>query len=388
MSYENNIAKYYIGVFFGTLELTVAIYVLFLLSKGLSMTEVMLLETAFIIMIFLAEVPSGAFADRIGRKHSLVIGSVCASAGFIILGLGESFIVFLLGQVAVAGAWAFNSGADSALMYDTLKELNQEERYAKIFGRAKFIQLGTYALVSLASGYLATALGYEQLFYLTGAIFIVPAIIALTLKEPPKHKHVQEKNYLNHLKKATSFTWKHKGVRNLILYYGTFAALGHLTYFMIQPYYDNSALPTYFVGIAVSLYFASAALGNLTSHVFTSRIKEKRLLLWLVFLAGIAFLLVYFVSPIVAIIFIMAMSFMAGLRDMAVQDLIHRHTSSHHRATVISVQSMSKSTMYAIFAPLLGLFTDMFSPASAFLLMGFGLLLSWVMSVVLFRAEA
>jgi len=52
-SYESNIWKFYLLRFFGEFELTVAIFVLFLLAKGLSMTQIMILETIFTV-VFIA----------------------------------------------------------------------------------------------------------------------------------------------------------------------------------------------------------------------------------------------------------------------------------------------------------------------------------------------
>ena len=61
--YANNIWKFYLFKIAGALELTIAIYVLFLLANNLSITQVMILETIFMCLILLFEIPSGIFAD-------------------------------------------------------------------------------------------------------------------------------------------------------------------------------------------------------------------------------------------------------------------------------------------------------------------------------------
>src|SRR3989338_7909663 len=121
-SYKSNIWKFYLFKIVGALELTISIFVLFMLSNNLSMTQVMVLEALFIIVVLLLEIPSGAFADLFGRKLSLALSMVAASISFIIFGLGTSFWTFLLAQVIIAFGWALTSGADSALLYDSLKE--------------------------------------------------------------------------------------------------------------------------------------------------------------------------------------------------------------------------------------------------------------------------
>ena len=76
--------------------LWVPIWVVFLQRKGLSLTEVGLLEgVAWTITAFL-EVPTGAIADRWGRKASIALGaSLYGLAMFLILAdaLSPAFLV-------------------------------------------------------------------------------------------------------------------------------------------------------------------------------------------------------------------------------------------------------------------------------------------------------
>jgi MFS family permease len=376
--YESNIWKFYLFKIVSAMELTISIFVLFLLTNNLSMTQVMTLETIFIAIVLLLEVPSGAFADVFGRKLSVALAMLCASIGFVIFGFGADYWTFLIAQIFIAFAWALTSGADSALLYDSLKEIKKEKKYAKIYGKGNFLQLFTYAGSALISGFLAVYFGYRALFLITAIIFFISFIICLTFKEPPIHKKVHEKNYFNNLIEAIKFSYNHKVVRNLIIYYGMFAALGHLTWFLIQPFYEQSLLPTYIVGIATSLYFITAGLGNLTAERFTRTIKEEKLLIIILPIASLSFIGIFFVDKLFALLLISIMSFACGVRDIFVNKGINEHTDSNHRATVISIQSMSKSLMYAIFAPLIGYFTDIFSPSAAFLMMGIGLFLFFI----------
>ena len=381
--YESNIWKFYLFKIVGAMELTISIFVLFLLANNLSMTQVMTLETIFIAIVLLLEVPSGAFADLFGRKLSVALAMLCASISFVIFGFGTTYVTFLIAQIFIAFGWALTSGADSALLYDSLKEIKKESKYAKIFGKGNFLQLFTYAGSALISGFLAIYLGYRNLFFITAIIFFVAFIIGLTFKEPPIHKKVHKKNYLKHLIEAIKFSYNHKVVRNLIIYYGMFAALGHLTWFLIQPFYEQSTLPKYIVGIATFLYFITAGLGNLTAEKFIKRIKEEKLLFIILLIASLSFIGIFFVNKLFALLLISIMSFVCGVRDIFVNKGINEHTDSHHRATVVSIQSMSKSLMYAVFAPLIGYFTDIFTPSAAFLMMGIGLFLFFMYYLIL-----
>ena len=382
--YNSNIWKLYLYRFVGGLELTVAIFVLFLLGNNLSMTQVMILETIFTIVIFFSEIPSGAFADRVGRKWSLVLSALAASISWLIFGIGTTFFVFLIAQILIAFAWAFNSGADSALLYDSLKEMKREKEYSKIYGRTYFIEMFTIGFAGLIGGFLATQINYRILFYITSFFFFIGSIINMTLIEPPIHKHLQEKNYFKHLKKAINFSFKNKIIRNLIIYFGTYSALAHIAYFIIQPYYNNSGFSESIIGIATSTYFIFLAIGGLFAYYFINKIKEKKLLFSLLLITSLSLIIMYFSNKYLAILFIGIITFTEGIRNIFIDKEINIHTDSHHRATVLSVKSMSKSVIYAIAAPLIGLITDVYTPEAAFLMLGVGMIIFLVYIIWLF----
>ncbi|MFW5746124.1 MAG: MFS transporter [Nanoarchaeota archaeon] len=381
MSYGSNIWKFYLISIFSAFELTIAIFVLFLLANNLSMGQVMILETIFIVLVFLLEVPSGGFADLVGRKISVSVSLMSITVAFLLFGLGNSIWMFLLAQVCVAFSWSFKSGAGSALLYDSLKEMKSLKNYPAIRGRASFLSLATWAVSSIISGVLAYYLGYRPLFFITAFIFFIGFLVSLTLREPPIHKHVRKSRYWQHLKAAVHFAVTHPVVRNLVVYYAVFSALGHLAWFFIQPFYKGS--PAYLIGFATFLYFGSAAVGNLSAGYFV-KYQERPLLILLLIIAGISFLSIPLGPAIYALIGISIMSYTCGLRDVIVDAGVNHHTDSHHRATVMSVQSMGKSIMYAMFAPLLGYVTDLWSAGASFAIMGAALIIFggifWIVS--------
>lgn len=69
-------------------------------------------------MVF--EVPTGAFADRFGRRSSLVAGIAIRSMGLFWLFASADPLSLFAGLVLTSLGGAFVSGADSALIYDAL----------------------------------------------------------------------------------------------------------------------------------------------------------------------------------------------------------------------------------------------------------------------------
>ena len=155
-AYRGNIWRLFVVQALLGFILWVPIWVVFLQGKGLSLTQVGLLEgVAWTITAFL-EVPTGAIADRWGRKASIAVGaSLYGIAMFLILTEALS-PAFLLGYALWNSSTAFVSGADSALLYDSLKADGRAVEASKQAGRYAAINQASQGVASLVGAALAT----------------------------------------------------------------------------------------------------------------------------------------------------------------------------------------------------------------------------------------
>ena len=96
------------------------------LDLGLSAAQYTLLNVVWAIVIVLAEVPSGALADRIGRRPLVVAAAALMVAEMLVLTVaprdGGMLLVFLclINRILSGLAEAMASGADESLAYDAL----------------------------------------------------------------------------------------------------------------------------------------------------------------------------------------------------------------------------------------------------------------------------
>ena len=108
---------------------------LFYEENGLSLDDLFIVQAFYSICIIMSEVPSGYFADRLGRKDSMLIGGLSGSLGFFIYANAYTLEQFLLAQFFIALGTSFISGSDTALLYDTLLSLKCQDDYKKMAGR-------------------------------------------------------------------------------------------------------------------------------------------------------------------------------------------------------------------------------------------------------------
>ncbi|HHB75610.1 MAG TPA: MFS transporter [Desulfobulbus sp.] len=114
------------------------VFTILFLDYGLSLEQFALLNTVWAVTIVLAEVPSGALADLLGRKRLLVGTSLLmvmemSIIALVPLGKGTIiFLAFLLNRILSGLAEAMASGADEAMAYDTLVESGLEKEWPRV----------------------------------------------------------------------------------------------------------------------------------------------------------------------------------------------------------------------------------------------------------------
>jgi MFS family permease len=182
-SMDKNIIKFYWYRLTKFALFHVAILVIFYQQRGLSFSQIMILQSVYYFAKVLSEVPTGAWADRVGRKKSLIIGSFFHSSAYLLIFLSHSFILFNVGEIIAGIAMSFASGADSALAYDSLKSLGREREYQRVEGNATSMRHLAFAVFAPVGGLLATK--NLALPYLASSVVIFfSGLIALTFVEP------------------------------------------------------------------------------------------------------------------------------------------------------------------------------------------------------------
>ena len=142
---EGNIRRFIIFRLFYTARFYYPIFTILFLDYGLTLEQFAILNMVWAVSIVLAEVPSGALADIVGRKRLLTFAAllmVIEMALIVFAPIGASsllFLMFLGNRICSGLSEAAASGADEALAYDSLKALGREDEWAKVLERTTFV---------------------------------------------------------------------------------------------------------------------------------------------------------------------------------------------------------------------------------------------------------
>jgi len=232
---ESNIKKLYWINAFGSLQFHLVVFTLFILAKGFTMQQFFLIESAYMLVSLLTEIPTGVLADRTSRKLSLLFGAIIMiPITFFVIVSNNFWVVLIAMGIGGLGA-SFVSGTDSAFLYDDLKLLKREKDFKKIRGKMKWFGAWAGSIAGIVGGVLAM----YSLSYPWWAWFFVgfPVLfITMTLKEPPiSRTSVLTESQQFHLKESL----KHSFGREagfFVLYSALIWLFFSMSFWLWQPY--------------------------------------------------------------------------------------------------------------------------------------------------------
>jgi predicted MFS family arabinose efflux permease len=166
--------------------ITNSVYTFYLLDvRGLGMATLAGMHVACDVFGFLADVPTGYLADRLGRRSSLIAGAVAQLAGIVALWVAASVPGILAGFLLIALGDALRSGADQALLYDSHRALGEVTGY-----RRRYALMSAAALVALAGGELlggalAHRVSFDHAWAAEAAMCVAGIAVACALVEAP-----------------------------------------------------------------------------------------------------------------------------------------------------------------------------------------------------------
>jgi MFS family permease len=111
------------------------VYPLFLRSRGLNQLQMNSVLATYFMVTFLTDVPTGAFADALGRRRSFMLGCALRTVAFTVYFFAYRYPMFLLGETIDGIGTTFCNGAIDAWGVDALDQAGFQGLKDRLFSR-------------------------------------------------------------------------------------------------------------------------------------------------------------------------------------------------------------------------------------------------------------
>jgi MFS family permease len=343
------------------------VLILYYTVNGLNSTQIFTIQAIFHLGVLLLEVPSGYLADVVGRRKTMILGAVFFPLGLAVYAVGRSFAAFVCAEALLALSVSMRTGCDSALLFDSLRQLEREGEYKRFEGRnALFARTGT-AVSSVLGGLLAAVfLRLPFLVNIASALFMPPLTVALA--EPEREKR-RSHEPLRDILRICRYCLREAHIRPVVLFAGLIMACnltGLWAYFLL---YQGLGIGIGWFGVLFAVFQLAGALGGGWAHEFSERFGAKSALL-LALVSPLCFVLLGLFPSIWILVLVPANALLWNLAYPVLLERLNLAVGSDVRATVLSLASMAGSVMFIVISPLFGRMVDAVSLAAAFVALG------------------
>lgn len=321
------------------------------MTLGMSIFSITMISAA------LLELPTGVISDKVGRKKTVVLGTIFSLTYAVIFALSKNYIWLVVGAIFEGVERAFFSGNNEALLYDTLKEVNREEEYSKYLGKTQSM----YQVASMLGGAFGAVLlyvtsSYTVIMWLSVIPKVINLFISLLIYEP-KVNTKNENNAYQQTIKAIKNVLSNKVLLKQTIADAINEGVGESTYQFRSKFYEM-VWPTWALGIPGILSNIGAFLANWFSHKILKRIKNNVLIIYGYIYSIISNVGGVLLNNVFSPIVLVTNSIIPiGVASSEISQQLY---SDDYRASMGSVKSLVGSILMAIFSLLIGIIADNF----------------------------
>ncbi|ANU36208.1 MFS transporter [Vibrio scophthalmi] len=347
------------------------IFTLLYLDYGLTLSQFAMLNVVWAATIVLAEVPSGAFADTLGRKKLVVLSSIVMFieiAMIAVVPIGNPtlvFNVFLINRILSGLATALASGADEALAYDTLKDQGKEELWPRVLQIQLRIASSVGIFVTLLGAAMYDVNFMSGVYHFLGLaepqstqdimripVYATLIVAMIAIYAATNMREAKKTLPANNTKMATTIaSLKLTGITGkwvlstpyvlfILLYYSLFEHTSRMFLTMNSQYYRAIDIPIIYFGlIGAGISLLKILLAGQSRRLAENMAPKKFFVVM-----GLATMATYYwISlgwSIYGVIPALILIFIIMTMNIFISYHLNKKTESHNRATVLSFKGL------------------------------------------------
>ncbi len=369
----NILWKIYLGYFIKSiLFLVPAFALIYFINLGFSLTQIGFLFAAEQIAMILFEIPTGAIADKFGRKFSVLIGLLLETLILFTLFFFTSYYALLILFFVLGIVYTLSSGSEESWIYDLIKKKNKKIIYS-YYSKEQIFKTTGLVLGGILGAIFVANFGLRGIWIISGISSLLYLLILSSLEEiytlkkeyktPIKDIWVKSTNSLRYSFKHPVLFWIFLSGFFMIISAVFSESLAYV------PYLKSLGFPEYAFGYFFSGISLVLAFSPLCTKLFKGKKKEISFLIWATFIGSVIIFLTYFAREyLLAIIIILVATFFYGIKYPIERPFMQKFIPTKNRATILSIQSMIYSLAGAIALPFGGFLIDKLGPLNVILI--------------------
>ena len=324
---------------------------------GLTITQILLLRGIYSVAMAIMEYPSGYLSDRMGYRTALNIASLLGIIGWGIYTLADSFAVVLAAEIILGISFSFISGSDSALLFESLKDSNEEQYYARHEGRMiGFGQIGE-ACGALFAGLLYTT-APQLPFIIQVMVWVLALLLTRTLIEPKRQIKTTANHFAEALQSVRFAFLENRKLRYTILLNLVLGMASFYPIWLIQPYMQAGGVPVAWFGPIWAMANLSVAVTSIASYRSHLKLGDRQSIFLFMLLIIAGYLGLGLVGGVWGFMFYYLLTCMRGLRGPMLRNYAQQEIPSANRAGILSLESLVFRISFVCTGPLVGKVAD------------------------------
>jgi MFS family permease len=325
---------------------------------GLSLTEILLVNVFFSTANVVMEYPSGYVSDRLGYRLALIVACLFGIAGWSVYLAAHTFWHVIGAEMLLGFCYAFISGSDNALLYETLRAGGRTELYTRCDGR-----MAGWAQIGEAGGALCAGLMYVTApllpFMVQIGVWVTALVVALSLHEPKAEKGPHISSHLNEAVRISRYAFVEKGMLRSTMLFGMLLGLASFyPVWLVQPFMQQCQVPLTWFGPVWAGANLTVALCAYYSHTMLHVLGLRRMcLLFFVLIVG-AYVGLGLTSAMGSFLFYYLLTAMRGFQGPVLRSFLQHNCTRQMRASILSLHNLLFRLGYVASGPLIGSLSD------------------------------
>ena len=353
------------------------------LEKGLDFTDIGLLIAVRELTTNLLEIPSGAVADVISRRFSMILSFGAYIVAFTTLGYASDMNLLYLGMLFFGVGEAFRSGTHKAMIFAWLRSQDREDERVKIYGYTRsWSKYGSAVSVALAAPIVLFTDSYEWIFL---AAIVPYALNIVNFLGYPKDLNetdgaVSMAEVVRHAGRTVSDSVQRPRLRRLFFesmgFDGVFAATKDylqpilaalaltlaVSWITLEDWSETQQAALLVGPVYIVLHLLSGAASRRSHQISDRAGSEDRAARWLWGISVLVFAgltISGFTGLLVgAVVAFVALNVLHNLWRPVLISRFDTHGSAIQGASLLSVESQARRVATMIMAPILGYGVD------------------------------